>query len=182
MGRSIFPLLAMILLGGCGHTRTSTVSLRGSGDAQSYVDFNASMRDKSAVVVGKDGRRREADNLRLAFDSVGWSDPGSGRRLNMRVLEVDRFETTERGASGAGGFLIGALGGAVLGIFVGEAVKGKDNDDNGFIVPLVMGGGAALGGATGLVIGLVGGTVHSFVLLPDSTQLPSPPSPPRGNE
>ncbi len=118
---------------------------------------------------------QHAGRLLFATDSllVLWKSPEAYNRRELNELakplhfsEIDKIVVEKKGHFGKGagrGFLIGgaagAIGGAILGVFMGGIISeagANDNEVSSFIVASTLGGMAAFGAASALVGGTIG--------------------------
>jgi hypothetical protein len=150
MARSAPLALALLLLAGC--VSTQPVSL-GTPDGRARVNARAERGHPVLALYG--GRGRQVRALHVGPDVTTWVDKRTGEARSAPTASVAAVTFRRDGA--------GALRGAAVGVGLGVAlglVAGVTDDDRG-LIDFSTGTFVSVFGASGALIGAVGGAIHS---------------------
>jgi hypothetical protein len=150
-GRPLVPLLFVVL---AASPVTAPAQRAPRAALAGRVPIGARVRLTLFDARREEGQFEAVDSVAILLRPVGAATVARRHELSgVRALEVYR-PGGDRGARGAAGFFLGALGGAVVGGGVGYVVTKDGVEDKGIGAVLGAPVGALIGGLLGLGAGL----------------------------
>ena len=136
------------------------------------AQVNRQLAGRAVTVVLVTGEAVPAQAVRVAQDSTSWFDPATGALVLASTADIaeiqhrDRRRAVGRGvAQGAvAGAVLGGLLGMVIGHGAGDVIPGNQAQDTVVAGLAVAMGGAAYGGAGGLVVGVLSNPTDRYVV------------------
>jgi hypothetical protein len=146
-------ILPLLMLGVVGCSSSRVVQIRETPTGTLFDGKKSPIEITGTSIQLKDGAILGVDDIRIEGDSVWWSDSGSVHFVHIDSLsQINYINRVYGGLEGVGfGLLFGSAVGAVVG-----GLGHSDDIDEGASSQFT---GAAIGGAAGSFVGLVGGVI-----------------------
>ena len=164
----ICALVVLLGVSGCAHTY-----YLGSLPESKTSSFQKKATSSQFDVHLSDGSMLSGTTLQVKADSIVWLDALSGFEMRASTEEVEYIGIRDRTAGGVEGFMLGFIGGAVVGGLVGYSAGESDCPPSELCFN--RGGSAVLGAAVfglstalfGGIYGALRGTRDSYYLGPE---------------
>jgi len=169
---ALLLVILVCLLSGCSHIYPVTFAgEKPRSDTLSAGTVNRRLATKDVIIFTHDGREVSASGVFLTRDSCRFTDTTSAGAL-LPTSEIRLVRHIDYTSSAVGGFTLGLVGGALLGLGPAALVTDLDDADNQMGVAVLLIGGMAVGSVVGLVVGGSHGTINDYTMpevSPDST-------------
>ena len=132
----------------------------------SVADANKEIGKGSATVLLKSGQEYDGREVDARADSTRFVDSKAGTTLQFPTGEIRSIRVVHRGGGAIEGLLFGGLGAGALGLALTAGMK--TGGDEGMGKGLVVLTSFVVGGAGGIVFGVIKGHDYTFVFPDDS--------------
>ncbi len=122
--RALPALLLVLILCGCGSTRTADVA---GAQGMRFSELNRKARGKVATLHLRDGRRIAVVNVQVAPDSTSWINPKKNHFEQIATSDLREVTIVRAGKGAVAGLALGVLTGAAVGAVRAEL----EGDDEG---------------------------------------------------
>jgi hypothetical protein len=152
---AIIALLSSLLLGCSTHQYL-----------RSPLDANRGSITDHAEILLHSGSRIEAVDIKVGYDFTQYVLIGTDSLRQIRTNEIDKLIVTDHIYGAVGGFLVGSVGGPIIG---GMLVPDKPSNE---MAPLIyIAGGLAIGSIGGAIYGGLYGPQDNYIFPIDSMQV-----------